>query len=104
MSEAIWLGFFDLRPKLGSDVLPDGAIGAAVYAAAEASDAVSFEQRVTQAALEIGLLVAEMEEAGPVLARDVDSLRGANRGLISEARRTGTVAWGTFHTYDSDQE
>lgn len=103
MGAAIWLGFFDLRPTLGSDVL-EGAIGAAVYAAAEASDAVTFEQRVSQAALEIGLLVAETEEAAPVLARDAGSLRSGHRRLISEARRTGTVAWGTFHTYDSDQE
>jgi sorbitol-specific phosphotransferase system component IIA len=103
MSTAIWLGFFDLRPEVGSEVL-DGAIGAAVYAAAKASDVVTFEQRVTQAALELGLLVAEMEEAGPALARGVRSLRGNHRRLISEARRTGTVAWGTFHTYDRDEE
>jgi hypothetical protein len=103
MSTAIWLGCFDLRPEVGSEVL-DGAIGAAVYAAAEASDVVTFEQPVTQAALELGLLVAEMEEAGPALARGVRSLGGNHRRLISEARRTGTVAWGTFHTYDRDDE
>lgn len=99
---AMWIGLFDVRPEAGSQVL-EGAIGAAVYAAAQAPDPVTFEQEVRRAARELGLAVTEMEDAAPASASELRALC-AGHGRLIAGDRTGAVAWGTFHAYDSEQE
>jgi len=102
IAPAMWIGLFDVRPETGSQVL-EGAIGAAVYAAAQAPDPVTFEQHVRLAACELGLVVTQMEDAAPASASELRALCSGHGRLIA-GDRAGTVAWGTFHAYDSEQE
>ena len=102
IAPAMWIGLFDVRPEPGSHAL-EGAMGAVVYAAAEAPDPVTFEQDVRRAARQRGLVVTEMEDAAPASASEVRAL-GRDQGRLIAGDHTGAVAWGTFHPYDSEQE
>lgn len=104
MSAPIWLGLFDLVAEGDGDDVLDGAAGAVAYAAAIADDEDAFLRKVQDAALEIGLRVTSSEEVAPAMARGVRRLSGQHRKLISQARRSDVVEWGTFHSYESDDE
>lgn len=103
MADHIWIGLVDVRPIAAGDPF-DGAVGAYVYAAIEASDEAAFEARVRLAAQQLGLTVVDIEEASPALAKGVRALSGDQRRVISDARASSGVAWGTFHAYEEDDE
>ena len=98
-TRAMWIGLFDVRPEPGSGAL-EGALGAAVYAAAAAPDRAAFEAEVRRAAGKRSLVVTAMEDAEPATASAVRALGGDGGRLISGHR---TVAWGTLHPYDSEE-
>lgn len=104
MASAIWTGLFHLTPDgRGEDPL-DGALGALAYAAAEADGHDFFIAKVNHAAAEWGLRVTTFQEVGKAMARGIRGASSEHRKLMSVARHSGTVAWGTFHSYDSDSD
>jgi hypothetical protein len=101
----MWIGLFDLEPHGDGEDWLDGAVGAWVYAAAEADDRQTFIDKVeAAAAAEHGLRVVGSEEVKKALARGIAPVGSDHRRLLSAARQSGGVAWGTFHSYDSDTE
>jgi hypothetical protein len=82
----------------------DGAPGAYVYAAAEAIDGTRFAERVRLAAHTPGVRVVEIEDASPALASGIRAPTSDQRRLISDARESSEVVWGTFHAYENEDE
>jgi hypothetical protein len=104
MASAIWIGLFEVAPNgRGEDPL-EGAVGAFAYAAAEAGDRDSFIKKVEDAAAGLGLRVSAAEEVGKAMARGIWALSLKRHKLLSMARQSGTVAWGTYHSYETDSD
>ena len=101
IAPAMWIGLFEVRLEAGSQIL-EGALGAAVYAAAPAPDPVTFEHEVRRAARELGLVVTQMEDAEPASPCSPSSALHWPGRLVA-GDHTGAVAWGTFHAYDTEQ-
>jgi hypothetical protein len=103
VADHIWTGLIEVHPMTGVDPF-DGAPGAYVYAAAEAIDGTRFAERVRLAAHTPGVRVVEIEDASPALASGIRAPTSDQRRLISDARESSEVVWGTFHAYENEDE
>ncbi len=100
INSLVWIGLFRVAPVDGCDLLDD-ASGAYVNAVAIANNANDFRFRVAKGLKEMGLTAEQDEGTEPLFDRlathEVDS---GLQGLAREAALTGSVLFGTFHTFE----
>ena len=96
----IWIGLVGVSTLPGTGIV-GGKKGAFAQVLAPASSVDTFQSAVSAALAELQLIAVEFEDIRPlvdgesVYARLDDDLRD----LAEEARRTGEVCFGTFHSY-----
>ncbi len=98
--DLVWIGLFGVVPKEGYDLL-DGASGAYVNAVAVSAKPNDFCLRVTAELDEMGFAVEESDDieliTDRLMTHEIDS---DLQDLAKDAASTGSVLFGTFHTFE----
>lgn len=98
----MWIGLVCVEQARRGGVLGD-AHGAYVNAIALAADESDFSSRVKKKLGELGLELVGLEDVETLRARlSKHSIDDDLRQAAAEVKRTGTPAFGTFHTFPED--
>jgi hypothetical protein len=104
MEKSLWIGLIEIIPKPGNECF-GGAKGAYVNVITFAVSAISFKRKVKQALNELDLILVEFDLP--------EQLRDRFRGkkftkeifqMAETAMKQDSVVFGTFHTYNSEDE
>ena len=99
----LWIGLVKVGQTSGSGIL-GASDGAYTNAIAHAGSKSSFRFKVKLAVAELGLCLTRLESAETLDARLTQySLDAELTKVADEARRTGSVEFGTFHAFGGNE-
>jgi hypothetical protein len=101
----IWVGFVELRQLPGTDhKITLSGKGAFTWITCWASDAASFESRVSEVMADYGLFIVDTEKVMPFASAEAEGI--ATDELIEQfddtVKNEQFCIYGTFHNYKSD--
>jgi hypothetical protein len=102
---AVWTGLAEVAPDSDAAIdMLEGAGGGFVTVASLAIDRKDFEGKLGHAMASLELRLLSLEDVERRSSSDADPEPGSELARLHTQARAGHVAFGTFHTYDTDDD